>query len=71
MEQKSYVFKRDFTTKFGVVKENSELRVFRNFLYLDGGMIPPGYYKTFMRLLENDKLKNLYLKEINIIENKV
>lgn len=71
MEQRSFIFKKDYTTSYGTIKKNSELRLFRGFVYLNGGMLHQAYQDMFINLVNNDGLRNEYLEEINIIENKI
>lgn len=73
MEERAFIFIKDYPIKgeSGVVNEGRELRFFRGFAYLDGGMLPPSYHKEFRRLVENPKERNEYLKEIRIIKDKV
>ena len=70
MEQKCYIFKKDYQTQYGAVKANSELRIFRGALYLNGGMMTPAYQIMFMNLMKDEKFMNEYLEEVGIIENK-
>ena len=71
MEQKSFVFIKDFRTQYGVIKKNSELRIFRGFMYLNGGMMPPSYEDIFVNLINDSSLRDEYLVEKNIINNKI
>ena len=73
MEERAFVFIKDYPIKgeSGVVNEGRELRLFRGGVYLDGGMLMPSYQREFKRLVENDKERNEYLKEIRIIKDKV
>ena len=73
MEERAFVFIKDYPIKgeSGFVNEGRELRFFRGRVYLDGGMLMPSYQREFKRLVENDKERNEYLKEIRIIKDKV
>ena len=71
MSQKKYVFIKDFVTQEGVIREGSDLVLFRGFLYLNGGMILPAYSKLLINLLNNPTLFKEYLREVEIIQNKI
>lgn len=71
MTQKKYVFIKDYVTSDGVIKEGSDLVLFRGVLYLNGGMILPAYSQKLFTLIENPHLFREYLKEVEIIHNKI
>lgn len=71
MDQKRYVFLKDYKTQEGTIKQGSEVTLFRGFVYLDGGMLMPSYKSLIMNIINNDKLRDEYLKEVQIIANKV
>ena len=71
MKQKKYVFIKDYVTSDGVIKEGSDLILFRGALYLNGGMILPAYSSKLINLIENHNLFKEYLKEVEIIHNKI
>ena len=69
--EKKFRFKKDYKCAEGTVEAGRELMVLRGAVYLDGGMIMPGYQREFLRLIEDEKLRNEYLQEERIIYNKV
>ena len=71
MEQKRYVFIKDYKNEKGTIPNGSEITLFRGFIYMNGGMILPAYNKIIMNILINEDLKNEYLREVKIIQNKV
>lgn len=71
MEQKKYVFIKDYVTQEGVIRQGSDLVLFRGFMYLNGGMLLPAYTKSLSILLDNPNLFREYLKEVEIIHNKI
>ena len=71
MEQRKYVFIKPYNSKEGVIPEGSEIIIFRNVVYLNGGMIHPAYQQTLMDIVTNKRLNNEYLKEVSIIQNKI
>lgn len=70
-EQKKYVFIKPYGTKEGIIPEGSEIIVFRDIIYLNGGMIHPAYQQVLMNIISNNNLNNEYLKEVSIIQNKI
>lgn len=71
MGQKKYVFIKDYVTQEGVIRQGSDLVLFRGFMYLNGGMLLPAYTKSLSILLDNPNLFREYLKEVEIIHNKI
>lgn len=73
MEEKAFIFIKDYPINGEVepVREGRELRYFRGWFYLDGGMLPPSYQNDFKQLLSNNKKRNEYLREIRLIKDKV
>lgn len=71
MEQKRYVFIKDYKNEKGTIPNGSEITLFRGFIYMNGGMILPAYNKIIMNILRNEDLKNEYLREVKIIQNKI
>lgn len=67
MNQERYVFIRDFRN----IKKGRELTLFRDFVYLDGGMLSKSYADVLMDLVEYEKAHPYYLKRVNIIHNKL
>ena len=70
-EQKKYVFKIPFVVDEGTIPEGSEIIVFRDIIYLNGGMIHPAYQKMLRKIVDTPSLNEKYLKEMRIIQNKI
>lgn len=71
MEQVKYIFIKEFKTQDGNIPQGTEIRLFRGFVYMNGGMVHPAYNNILMNIINNPKLHNEYLREVNIIHNKV
>lgn len=69
--QKRYLLLQDIVGREGVVPKGSEVTLFRGFIYLNGGMVMPSYAAIFTELLEDEKKKEIYFKEIPITFNKI
>lgn len=70
-EQKKYVFKIPFVVDEGTIPEGSEIIVFRDIIYLNGGMIHPAYQEMLRKIIDTPSLNEKYLKEMRIIQNKI
>lgn len=70
-EQKKYVFKKPYTVDEGTIHEGSDIIIFRGVVYLNGGMIHPAYQEIIRKIVDTPTLKEKYLKEVPIINNKV
>ena len=68
---KRYVLKKDYSTNQGVIPANSEITFFHGCAYINGGLCPPGYQAMFEEMVDNNSFRNEYLKEIEIINNKI
>lgn len=66
-----YVFKKPYTCRLGTLSQGSTIRFFRGAVYFDGGMVDSGYGKILYDIVNNPQLKNEYLVEIEIIDNKI
>lgn len=69
--RKKYIFKKDYATDEGIIRQGSELVLFRGLIYLNGGIILPAYQKFLLKILETPQLRKEYLLEEEIIENKI
>ena len=69
--QKKYVFKIPFTANEGTIPKGSEIIVFRDVIYLNGGMIHPAYQEMLRKIVDTPSLNEKYLKEMQIIQNKI
>lgn len=71
MNQTRYVFKKAYQTSEGTIPEGSEITLFRDMVFLNGGMIHLAYQRLIKELVNDEAFKNEYLKELPIIRNKV
>lgn len=71
MSHRKYVFKRPFVADEGTIPEGSEIILFRDVVYLNGGMIHPAYQEMLKKIVDTPSLNIQYLKEMPIIKNKV
>lgn len=69
--QKKYAFKIPFIVDEGTIPEGSEIIVFRDVVYLNGGMIHPAYQELLRKIIDTPSLNEKYLKELQIINNKI
>ena len=70
-KQTKYVFKKPFQMEEGTIPQGSEIIIFRDIVYLNGGMIHPAYQRLLRDIVENHTLRLEYLKEVSIINNKI
>lgn len=70
-----YIFKKPYQCELGTIAEGRSMRIAKyngkEYLYMDGGMLETSYNGILMNLIKNPKLKNEYLEERTILENKV
>ena len=71
MEQVKYVFIKEFKTQDGNIPQGTEIILFRGFVYMNGRMVHPAYNNILMNIINNPKLHNEYLREVNIIYNTI
>lgn len=71
MSHRKYVFKRPFVVDEGTIPEGSEIILFRDVVYLNGGMVHPAYQEILKKIVDTPSLNIQYLKEMPIIKNKV
>ena len=71
MNQKKFIFVKEYQGQEGKIPQGTELIFFRGFIYMNGGMVHPAYQKVLLNIINNDKLKDEYLKEVRIINNKI
>lgn len=69
--KKKYVFIKKFITNEGYIPEGTEIVFFRDGIYMNGGLLQPSYYNIIQNIIDNDALRKEYLKECNIIYNKI
>ena len=70
-KQTKYFFKKAYKTPEGVIPEGSEIILFRNMVFLNGGMIHLAYQRLIKDLVADEAFKSEYLKEVPIIHNKL
>lgn len=66
-----YIFIKPYEAEGGVIPEGSNLREFRGFLYLNGGLVSPVYAVELRELIEDEDLRKEYLDKRLVIANKV
>ena len=71
MEQRKFILIKPYKCDYGTLKEGDEIIMFRNVMYYNGGMVMGGYQSLLRNLVMNDNLRNEYLKEVRIIQNKI
>lgn len=71
MEQRKFVFIKDYVCQYGTLHMNDEIILFRDNVYFNGGMVTPGYRSILLNIVNNEKLRREYLKQVQIIQNKV
>ena len=70
-EMRRYVFKKEYVGKTGNIIEGSEITRVHGCLYFNGGLMDPSIVPFFESFIRNPKLKNEYLVETRIMENKL
>jgi hypothetical protein len=71
MNQRKFIFIKEYSGENGKIPQGTELIFFRGFLYMNGGMVHPAYQKILLNIIQNEDLKEEYLKEVRIINNKI
>ena len=71
MNQRKFIFIKEYSGEYGKIPQGTELIFFRGFLYMNGGMVHPAYQKVLLGIINDDRLRNEYLKEVKIINNKI
>ena len=71
MNQTRYVFKKAYHSSEGTIPEGSEITLFRDMVFLNGGMIHLAYQKLIKEWINDEAFRNEYMKELPIIRNKV
>ena len=69
--QKKYMFKKAYITSEGTIPEGSDIIIFRDVIYFNGGMVHPAYQQVLRKIVDTPSLNEKYLKEVSIINNKV
>lgn len=71
MEQKRYIFIKEYTTQYGTIPEGSQIDYVRGTYYINGGMCTPSSNEMFGRIINDSNLKKEYLREVAIPYNKI
>ena len=71
MNQKKFIFVKEYQGQEGKIPQGTELIFFWGFIYMIGGMVHPAYQKVLLGIINDDRLRNEYLKEVKIINNKI
>lgn len=72
MEQKKYTLIKPYTIEgLGTLPEGSDIILFRGLVYFNGGMCSEYHAQILTNLINDKTLRNEYLRETPIIENKV
>lgn len=69
--QERYIFKKDYVDKCGTIPKGSQLDYVHTMYYFNGGMCDNYSRGLFDYIMNNPKLKDEYLKRIEIIYNKI
>lgn len=71
MEYKKYILKKEYNCPLGTLPEGSEIITFENQVLFNGGMVMPSYVSALLEIVNNPDLNKEYLRESQIIHNKV
>lgn len=69
--RKKYVFIKDYKTAEGTIPKGTEIVYFKNGFYMNGYLVSTAYMDVFGKVLTDPNLKREYIKEEEIIHNKV
>jgi hypothetical protein len=72
-EDRKYIFIKDYPygNNGEKIKKGSDLRFVREVAFVDGFMMLPGYRAMLAEVILNKDLKKEYIREEQIIQNKV
>lgn len=70
MNQRRFIFVKDFTCQLGTLRAGSELIFLDGRIYFNGGQIEPQYYNLFFDFLKGEIESPNYLKEKVVPFNK-
>ena len=72
MEQKKYTLIKPYTVdELGTLPEGSDIILFRGLVYFNGGLCSNYHAQILTNLINDDNLRNEFLKETPPIMNKV
>lgn len=70
-KQRRFIFTKEYNTDRGPIPEGSQIDEFRGVYYFNGGLCDTYSNGLFEYIVNTPKLKDEYLTEVKIIENKV
>ena len=70
-EQVKYVFKKAYETSIGTIPEGTEIILFRDWVYVNGGMADEYSRGLIMSIVNNKRKCDEYLVRMKIIGNKI
>lgn len=63
--KEKYVLLKDYVTSEGTIPKNSDIILFRGFVYVNGGIIPQGYKDEFIELIKDPSMTKKVIIEKN------
>ena len=66
-----YIFKKPYTCKLGTLSQGSSIRFFRGAVYFDGGMVDAGYGRILLDIVNNKKLADQYLVQVEVVNYEI
>lgn len=66
---KKYIFIKPYVTSEGTIPQNSEITIFRNAVYFNGGMTMPSYARLLKKIVDDEQLHKEYLRDVKIEKN--
>ena len=68
-----FLFIEDFKdeNEEGVIPKGSEITIMGNKVFINGGIVSPGYREMLLDIVNNEKLRLKYLRKIAIPYNKI
>ena len=67
--EKKYIFIKPYVTSQGTIPQNTEMTIFRNILYVNGGPCMGAYASMLKNIIEDEDLHKEYLKDQIIHKN--
>ena len=52
MNQRKFIFIKEYSGEYGKIPQGTELIFFRGFLYMNGGMVHPAYQKILFNIIQ-------------------
>ena len=68
-----FLFIKDYKdeNEDGVIPQGAEITVMGNKVFINGGLVSPGYRELLLNIIDDEKLRLKYLRKIAIPYNKV